>query len=89
VTLELFGMARALVGSATIALEVPDPSPLRILLAALAGVQPRLLGEVLDCETFAPLEPHLVLLDGRRPVSLDDLVHEADKPCLLLLPSGG
>jgi len=88
-TLELFGMARALAGAPAVALDVPDGAPLRALLEALAVRHPQLVGEVLEAYTFAPIEPNLVLLDGRRATSPDEPITDADKPCLLFLPSGG
>lgn len=87
--LELFGMARALVGAAEVELAPPAPVTLRGLLAELAARHPKLAGTVLDARTHAPLEPNLVLLDGRRPVDLDEPLAEADLPCLLFLPGGG
>jgi molybdopterin converting factor small subunit len=89
VRLELFGMARALVGGPHVELEVAEPASLRALLAELANRYPQVVGEVLEARSFTPIEPNLVLLDGRRPADLDDRVSEADRPCLLFLPSGG
>jgi len=89
VTLELFGMARALAGTSTVALDVPEPATLRQVLAALAALHPDMVGSVLRPQTFEPIEPNLVLLDGRRRCALDDVISEADRPCLLFLPSGG
>ena len=88
-TVELFGMARALTGVGAVSLVVDEPIELGTVLAALAERHPELVGRVLDSGTFAPLEPHIVLLDGRRKVSLDERITSADKPCLLLVPSGG
>ena len=89
VTLELFGMARALTGRAEIALDVGEPCTLRALLRELLRVFPVLAGTVLDREYAAPIEPNAVLLDGRRVRGLDEPVSEEDRPVLLLIPSGG
>jgi molybdopterin converting factor small subunit len=89
VTLELFGMARALVGAASVELTVSEPATLRGLLGALAARYPQLAGSVLDAASHAPLEPNVVLLDGRRARGLDEPVSDLDRPCLLFLPSGG
>jgi len=89
VTLELFGMARALVGEPSVELAVGEPATLRALLTALATRYPQLVGAVLDRATSAPLEPNIVLLDGRRAQGLDELLVPGDRPCLMLLPSGG
>jgi hypothetical protein len=89
VTLELFGMARALTGRAQVSLAVTEPCTLRELLAALLADFPVLSETVLDPRTCAPLEPNAVLLDGRRARALDESVSDADRPVLLLIPSGG
>jgi hypothetical protein len=89
VTLELFGMARALVGAPSVDLVVGEPATLRGLLGALAARYPQLDGSVLDPASHAPLEPNVVLLDGRRAGALDEPVSDLDRPCLLFLPSGG
>ncbi len=88
-TLELFGMARMLVGAPAVDLDVADGSTIRDLLAALARAHPPLVGTVLEATTFAPLEPNAVLLDGRRARGLDERINAADRPVLLLIPSGG
>jgi molybdopterin converting factor small subunit len=87
--LELFGMARALTGESVVELSLAEPATLRGLLGELAARYPQLVGNVLEARTHAPIEPNLVLLDGRRPANLDEPVAAADLPCLLFLPSGG
>ncbi len=88
-TVELFATAREVARASSVALDLDEPATLRDVLRALASEHPNLLGTVLDATTFAPLEPNLVLLDGRRAVALDDVVTGEDRPCLLALPSGG
>ena len=88
-TLELFGMARELVGAPEVVLDVAEPMTLRSLLGELARRYPQLEGAVLDAGTHAPIEPHALLLDGRRARGLDEPVGNADKPVLLIIPSGG
>jgi molybdopterin converting factor small subunit len=87
--LELFGMARALIGLPAVELTPPEPPTLRGLLGELAARYPQVVGSVLEARTHAPIEPNLVLLDGRRAADLDEALAEADLPCLLFLPSGG
>jgi hypothetical protein len=82
-------MARALVGAPSVELPIGEPSTLRALLVALATRYPQLAGTVLDCATSAPLEPNIILLDGRRAQGLDEPLGAEDRPCLMLLPSGG
>ena len=82
-------MARALVGSPDVQLDVAEPATLRGLLAELARRYPQLDGVVLDATSHAPLEPHAVLLDGRIARGLDEPLSADDKPVLLIAPSGG
>jgi hypothetical protein len=82
-------MARALAGAASVTLEVAEPATLRAVLVALGARHPALLGTVLDRVTCAPIEPNLVLLDGRRAAGLDTLLAPSDRPVLLFVPSGG
>ena len=88
-TVELFGMARALTGRASVEVDVAPPATLRKLLEALARAHPELVGQVLAAGSCAPLAPHHVLLDGRRAASLDETLVDGDRPCLIVLPSGG
>jgi molybdopterin converting factor small subunit len=88
-TLELFGMARELVGAPDVELDVAEPATLRSLLGELARRYPKLSGAVLDPDTHAPIEPHALLLDGRRASGMDEPVRAADRPVLLIIPSGG
>ena len=87
-TIELFGMARALVGSPAAEIAVQEPVRLGDLLAALATAHPNLIGTVLD-ESNQLIEPNVVLLDGRRAADRDQTITAEDKPCIILLPSGG
>lgn len=87
--LELFGMARELVGAPSVELDITGPATLRALLAELARRYPQLDEAVLHPTTHVPLEPNFVLLDGQRVHAFDDEISEGDRPCLLFLPSGG
>lgn len=87
-TVEFFGMARALVGLPTTELLLHEPIRLVDMLAALAARYPQLIGVVLDSH-YNLIEPNVVLLDGRRAADLLELITAADKPCIILLPSGG
>jgi hypothetical protein len=82
-------MARELVGAPEVDLDVAEPATLRSLLGELARRYPQLDGAVLDKATHAPIEPHALLLDGRRASGLDERVAAADHPVLLIIPSGG
>ncbi|HVA36636.1 MAG TPA: hypothetical protein VNJ51_03400 [Candidatus Dormibacteraeota bacterium] len=86
--LELFGMARHLVGTA--ALEVPVTSPVTVgrLLREAARAAPQLVGSVLEADG-TPIAPNYLLLDGRRAAEPGATVRESDRPCLLVLASGG
>jgi hypothetical protein len=85
---ELFGMARALVGKPQAYLALREPVRLVDMLQALAEQNPNLIGTVLDGQ-YNLIEPNVVLLDGRRAVDPLDAISAADKPCIVLLPSGG
>lgn len=84
---ELFGLARVLVGHATVDLAVDEPTDLAAFLRALAGAFPVLRGTVIDGERF--IEPNLLLLDGRRALGPGETFGARDKPCVLFLASGG
>ena len=87
-TVELFGPARALAGRATIDVEVTEPVDLGAFLRALAAAVPAFVGQILTPDAAAFIAPNLVLLDGRRAV--DGIrFGAADRPCVLVLPSGG
>lgn len=87
--LELFGMARELIGAASVDVPVGAPATLDALIGALARAHPQLLGVVIDRAGEALVEPNVVLLDGRRAPAHDEPFDESDRPCLLFVPSGG
>ncbi len=86
-TIELFGMARHLAGSAT--LEVGgERLTRRELVRALATI-PEMAGNVVDAERETFVLPNLLLLDGRHMPGDDEPFSAADRPCVLFLASGG
>ena len=87
--LELFGMARELIGAPAIDVPVGSPATLDALILALAREYPQLLGTVIDLDRSTLIEPNVVLLDGRRAPGRDEPIEESDRPCLLFVPSGG
>jgi len=89
VTVELFGMARALAGASHVELAVDEPVTLREFVRSLADSVPELVPDVIAPERDAFVEPNLLLLDGRRAPSGDDTFGSADRPCVLFLASGG
>lgn len=86
-TVELFGLARALVGRATVEVSVEEPVDLAMFLRALARDFPVLRGTVIEGERF--IEPNLLLLDGRHALGAGETFGALDKPCVLFLASGG
>lgn len=88
-TVELFGMARAIVGAASVDLPLPEPTDARRLIAALASAYPALLGAVIEPSGERLVAPNLLLLDGRRAIGDDAPIGGDDKPCVLFLASGG
>jgi hypothetical protein len=89
VTVELFGMSRALAGRSSIELDVDGPLDYGAFLRALADAAPSLVPGVISAECDALIEPNLVLLDGRRAVRDGEQISAADRPCILFLASGG
>lgn len=86
-TIELFGMARALAGSPTIEIG-GDRLTRRELVLALATI-PAMSGNVVDPEREEFVEPNMLLLDGRRATGPDEPFRAEDRPCVLFLASGG
>ncbi len=87
-TVELFGPARALAGCATVEVRVTEPLEVRAFIAALAIAVPAFVGEIVTSSGDAFIAPNLLLLDGRR--AADGVAFtSADRPCVLVLPSGG
>jgi hypothetical protein len=89
VRLELFGMARELLGAPNVDVEIAPPVTLEGLIVALARAHPQLLGTVIDLDRSMLIEPNVLLLDGRRAPRRDEPFDESDRPCLLFVPSGG
>jgi len=89
VKVELFGLARALAGTATVEIAIDEPTNVGSFIRALLGAYPILEGSVIDGERAAFIEPNLLLLDGRRAPLADETFESRDKPCVLFLASGG
>jgi hypothetical protein len=87
--LELFGMARELIGAPVIDVGVGSSATIDGLVYALARAYPQLVGVVIDADRSALIEPNVVLLDGRRAPEGNESFDESDRPCLLFVPSGG
>lgn len=88
-TVELFGMARALAGAAHVDLALDVAPDAAALLRALADAVPALVPDVIAPSRDALVEPNLLLLDGRRAPAADEPIAATDRPCLLFLASGG
>ena len=87
--LELFGMARELIGAPSVEVPIAEPATLDALILTLARVYPQLLGAVIDLDRSTLIEPNVLLLDGRRAPQHDEPFDASDRPCLLFVPSGG
>lgn len=87
--LELFGMARELVGAGRVDVPIGVPATLDTLIVALARIYPQLLGTVIDLDRSTFIEPNVLLLDGKRAPERHEPFDERDRPCLLFVPSGG
>ena len=88
-TVELFGMARALAGVSHVELALDEPVTLPDFLRSLGEAVPALVPDVITAEHDAFVEPNLLLLDGRRAPSDGETFGDADHPCVLFLASGG
>lgn len=88
-TVELFGMARALAGVSHVVLAVDGPVTYGEFVAALADAVPALVPGVIAPARDALVVPNLLLLDGRRPPADGERFGAADRPCVLFLASGG
>jgi hypothetical protein len=89
VTVELFGMSRALAGRPTVTLAVEGTVDYAGFLRALADAVPALVPDVIVPARDALVEPNLLLLDGRRPPRDGERFGDDDRPCVLFLASGG
>ena len=88
-TVELFGMARALAGTASVELKVDGAVDYAEFVRALAQAAPELVPDVVAPERDALVEPNILLLDGRRAPRDGERFGDADHPCVLFLASGG
>jgi hypothetical protein len=88
-TVELFGMARALAGVTHIEIGLDGPVALPEFLRSLAGAAPALVPDVIAPSLDALVEPNLLLLDGRRALRDGETIRASDNPCVLFLASGG
>ena len=89
VTVELYGIARALAGAAQIDVDVAEPTDAATLAAALAEACPALVGAVVSRSRDGFLPPNVLLLDGRSAPRAETRFASADRPCVLFVPSGG
>jgi hypothetical protein len=48
-----------------------------------------MIGSIIDPAAEAFIHPNLLLLDGRRAITDDEVFAAADRPCVLFLASGG
>jgi hypothetical protein len=87
--LELFGMARELIGAPAVDVTVGPSATVDALVVALGRAYPQLLGSVIDVDRRTLIEPNVLLLDGRRAPRPGETFAEGDRPCLLFVPSGG
>ena len=88
-TVELFGMSRALAGRAVVELAVEGPIDYAGFVRALADAVPALVPDVIVAARDALVEPNLLLLDGRRAPRDCERFDATALPCVLFLASGG
>jgi len=88
-TVELFGLARALAGKAVVEIALDEPTDIDAFILALVSAYPEFDGSIIDGARAAFIEPNLLLLDGRRAPVAGETFGSADKPCVVFLASGG
>ena len=88
-TVELFGMARALAGVSRVDLALDGDVGVADFLRALGDAVPALVPDVIGVSRDALVEPNLLLLDGRRAPLEGERFGAADHPCVMFLASGG
>lgn len=88
-TVELFGMARALAGVSHVELGIDGPVTVPEFLRALGDAIPALVPDVILPSCEAVVEPNLLLLDGRRAPRDGERFGAEEHPCVLFLASGG
>lgn len=88
-TVELFGMARALAGVARVDLALDGEVAVPEFLRALGDALPALIPDVIGASCDALVEPNLLLLDGRRAPLAGERFGAGDRPCVMFLASGG
>jgi len=89
VTVELFGIARALAGTPSVQLALDGPVTYAEFVDALAQAAPALVPDVVAPSRDALVEPNILLLDGRRAPRDGERFSAGDRPCVLFLASGG
>jgi len=90
ITLELFGMARHLVGQKVVELELPEGARVADLIASLAERQPELVGTVITDSRRGLIEPSIINIDGRTAVGdAEYVLREGDPVCLMFVAAGG
>ena len=88
-TVELFGMARALAGTGSLELHVDGPVKYAEFVRALAQAAPTIVPDVVAPSGERLIEPNILLLDGRRAPRDGERFGDDDRPCVLFLASGG
>lgn len=90
VIIEVFGVARSLIGGPTARLESPEPFTVRAALSAVGARHPGLVGALLGPDGCTPLDTVVVSLDGRRVVrDLDESLPDGSHLLLMNAVAGG
>jgi len=90
VVIELFGLARYLVGRKEIRVDLPEGATLRDVVARLASQTKELIGQVIDGKRMELIEPYSLNINGQyvaRDLSMK--VNEDDRILLLFTAVGG
>lgn len=90
ISVELFGLAKRIVGEKKIEIELKDKNTLKNLTQELIKKYPKLLGKVIKEKTLKTIAPYMFNLDGKQAISNLELeLKEGDRLLLLFVTVGG
>jgi len=90
ISVELFGLAKRIIGKKIVEIELKDKNTLKNLTKELVKKYPKLLGTVIKEKTFKTIAPYMFNLDGKQAISdLGYELKEGDRLLLLFATVGG
>lgn len=90
IIVELFGLAKRIIGKNIVEIELKDKNILKDLTKELVKKYPKLLGTVIKEKTFKTIPPYMFNLDGKHTITdLNFKLQEDNKLLLLFVTIGG